>query len=265
MTTAMLENVSVEFPIYGAHRSLRKALFDRATGGLIARGEGRHQGRFVVKSLTDISLTLHENDRLGLVGHNGAGKSTLLKVIAGIYEPTAGRILVNGRITPLFDMMPGLDGEDTGYQNIITAGMLLGMSYAEIEAKIGDIEEFSELGEYLALPVRTYSAGMTARLGFAVATAIEPGILLMDEGLGAGDARFAERMAKRLDEFVNRSQIIVLATHSEGLLRSMCNRAALLHGGYLIKMGSVDEVLEQYHAIVHGTLVPSIPPIQQPS
>lgn len=260
MTSVVLENVSVEFPIYGAHRSFRKALFDRATGGLVERGAGRHQGKYVVKSLTNISLELHENDRLGLVGHNGAGKSTLLKVLAGIYEPTAGRVLVDGRITPLFDMMPGLDAEDTGYQNIVTAGLLLGIPYEGIEAKIPEIEQFSELGEYLALPVRTYSAGMTARLGFAVATAIDPGILLMDEGLGAGDARFAERMTQRLNEFVDRSQIIVLATHSETLLRNMCNKAALLHGGYLLKLGSVQEVLDLYYSIVHGIYVPMLPP-----
>ncbi len=260
MALAVVENVSVEFPIYGSHRSFRKTLFDRATGGLVARGEGRHQGKFVVKSLTNVSFELKDGDRLGLVGHNGAGKSTLLKVLAGVYEPTGGRVLVDGRITPLFDMMPGLDGEDTGYQNIMTAGLLFGMSVAEIEAKIPEIEEFSELGEYLSLPVRTYSAGMTARLGFAVATAIDPGILLMDEGLGAGDARFAERMTKRLGEFVERSPIIVVATHSEGLLRSMCNKAALLHGGYLLKLGSVQEVLDLYYSIVHGVYVPTLPP-----
>jgi ABC-type polysaccharide/polyol phosphate transport system ATPase subunit len=249
MTMAVVENVS-----------LRKTLFDRATGGLVERGEGRHEGRYVVKSLTNVSFTLRDNDRLGLVGHNGAGKSTLLKVLAGVYEPVSGRVLVDGHITPLFNTLPGLDAEDTGYRNIVTAGLLLGMSRDEIEARIPEIEEFSELGEYLSLPVRTYSAGMTARLGFAVATTLDPGILLMDEGLGAGDARFAERMRARLDEFVNRSQIIVLATHSEALMRSMCNKAALLHNGYMLKLGEVDEVLAMYHDIVSGKLVPEMPP-----
>jgi ABC-type polysaccharide/polyol phosphate transport system ATPase subunit len=260
MTSVVIDNVSVDFPIYGARRSLRKTLFERATGGLVQPGEGRHQNMFVVKALTDISLTMQEGDRVGLIGHNGAGKSTLLKVLAGVYEPISGRVLVSGKITPLFDMMPGLDPEDTGYQNIVTMGMLLGMSRAEVEAKIPEIEEFSELGEYLDLPVRTYSAGMTARLGFAVATAIEPGILLMDEGLGAGDARFAERAAERMKEFVGRSRIIVLATHSEGMLRSMCNKAALMHEGHLLNFGTVQEILDQYYAIVHGVVTPVIPP-----
>jgi ABC-type polysaccharide/polyol phosphate transport system ATPase subunit len=261
MTSVVVENVSVDFPIYGAQRSLRKALFARATGGLVEQGEGRHHNKVVVKALTNISLKLEEGDRIGLVGHNGAGKSTLLKVLAGVYEPIAGRVLVKGKITPLFDMMPGLDGEDTGYGNIMTAGMLLGMSREEIESKIPEIEEFSELGEYLSLPVRTYSAGMVARLGFAVATTVEPGILLMDEGLGAGDARFAERMKKRLDEFIGRSRIIVLATHADAMIRSMCNRAALMHNGHMVKLGSVQEILDMYYAMVHGKYTPDIPEV----
>ena len=252
MACVVVENVSVEFPVYGARRSFRKALFDRATGGLVERGAGRHQGMVVVKALSNISLRLLEGDRLGLVGHNGAGKSTLLRVLAGVYEPIEGRVLVDGKISPLFDMMPGLDVEDTGYQNIVTIGMLFGMSASEVEAKIPEIEEFTELGEYLDLPVRTYSAGMMARLGFAVATAIEPGILLVDEGIGAGDARFAERVAQRMKEFVGRSRIIVLASHSEGMLRSMCNKGALMHEGRLLNIGSLDAILEQYQSFVHG-------------
>ena len=252
MVSLVIDNVSVDFPVYGARRSFRKALFERATGGLVEQGEGRHQGMLVVKALTNISLRLHEGDRVGLVGHNGAGKSTLLRVLAGVYEPISGRVLVSGKVTPLFDMMPGLDGEDTGYQNIVTMGMFFGMSRDEVEARIPEIEEFTELGEYLGLPVRTYSAGMTARLGFAVATAIDPGILLIDEGIGAGDARFAERMAQRMEEFVGRSRIIVLASHSQAMLSSMCNKAALMHEGRLINFGSLDAIFEQYQSIVHG-------------
>ena len=163
MAKVILENVRVDFPIYGAQqRSLRTAIVQRATGGLIHR-EGRHKERVIVRALSDVSLRLEEGDRLGLIGHNGSGKSTLLKVIAGIYEPIAGTRIVEGRVTPLFDMMPGLDPEDTGYENILTSGMLLGMSRDQVESKIPEIEEFSELGEYLALPMRTYSAGMTMR------------------------------------------------------------------------------------------------------
>jgi ABC-type polysaccharide/polyol phosphate transport system ATPase subunit len=252
VTAIVVEHVSVDFPIYGTQRSFRKALFQRATGGFVQRGEGRHADRVVVKALTDVSFALQEGDRLGLVGHNGAGKSTLLKALAGVYEPVQGRVLVDGKLTPLFDMLPGLDGDDTGYENIVTAGMLYGMGRREIEAKIPEIEEFSELGEYLALPVRTYSAGMSTRLGFALATAIEPGILLVDEGLGAGDAHFAERASRRMKEFIGRSRIMVLASHSEPFIRSTCNKAALLQAGRLLALGPVDDILRQYAALIHG-------------
>lgn len=248
MSAVVLENVHVDFPIYNARRSLRKSLFERATGGLIAR-EGRHHDHIVIKALTGISLALQEGDRLALIGHNGSGKSTLLKVIAGIYEPTAGTVLARGRITQIFDAMPGLDSEDTGYENIITAGLLYGLSRDEIDSKIPEIEEFSELGEYLALPVRTYSSGMVTRLSFALATSLEPGILLMDETIGTGDARFAERAAKRMNDFISRSRILVLASHSDEIVRSICNKAALLQSGALIAIGPVKEILDRYHAI----------------
>src|ERR1700675_2689751 len=223
MASVVLQNVRVDFPIYGAQRSLRTAIFQRATGGLIYR-EGKRQERVVVRALNNVSLHLEEGDRLGLIGHNGSGKSTLLKVLAGIYEPVAGRLMVDGRVTPLFDMMPGLDVEDTGYENIFTAGMLLGIPRDQLEKKIPEIEEFCELGEYLTLPVRTYSAGMTMRLGFAIVTALDPGILLMDEGFGTGDLRFTERAAERMNDFLGRSRIVVLASHSEAMIRSICNK-----------------------------------------
>ncbi len=246
MTALVLENVNVDFPIYGTQRSLRKALLRSATGGLVGHDKV-HTKRVIIHSLVDINLRLQEGDRLGLVGHNGAGKSTILKVMAGVYEPTSGRVLHSGRITPLFDSMPGMDPEDTGYENTVMAGMLFGMSRAEIEAKVPEIEEFSELGEYFDLPMRTYSLGMQTRLGFALATAIDPGILLMDEGIGAGDARFAERAAKRMEQFIDRSQIMVLASHSEALIRSTCNKAAFMKAGKILSVGGIDEIFKEYH------------------
>ncbi len=246
MTALVLENVNVDFPIYGTHRSLRKALLQGATGGLIGH-DAAHSNRVTIKALVDINLNLTEGDRIGLVGHNGAGKSTILKVMAGVYEPTSGRILYSGRITPLFDTMPGMDPDDSGYENTITAGMLFGMKRSEIEAKVPEIEEFAELGEYFNLPMRTYSLGMQTRLGFAMATAIDPGILLMDEGIGAGDARFAERAAKRMEKFISRSQIMVLASHSEELIRRTCNKAAFMKAGRILAVGGLDEIFAQYH------------------
>jgi ABC-type polysaccharide/polyol phosphate transport system ATPase subunit len=251
MAKVVLENIRVDFPVYGAQQlSLRNTIVQRATGGLIHR-EGRRKERVIVRALADVSLRLEEGDRLGLVGHNGSGKSTLLKVIAGIYEPIAGTRMVEGRVTPLFDMMPGLDPEDTGYENILTSGILLGMSRDQVEEKIPEIEEFCELGEYLSLPVRTYSAGMTARLGFALVTALEPGVLLVDEGFGAGDLRFAEKARHRMNEFIGRSRIIVLASHSDERIKSMCNKAALMQEGRLVAIGPVDDIYERYKAMEH--------------
>lgn len=247
MATVVLENVHVDFPIYGGHRSLRRVVFERATGGLI-KHSGDKSDRVMVKALSGLNFELHDGDRVGLVGHNGAGKSTLLKVIAGVYEPTAGRVLVEGRITPLFTAMPGMDGEDTGYENIMTAGQLLNIPPKKLESLLPQIEEFSELGEYLTLPMRTYSSGMVTRLGFALATSIDPGILLIDEGIGAGDARFAEKAAQRMTDFIGRSSIMVIASHSNALIQSTCNKALFMRAGQIVAAGPVDEILALYSA-----------------
>jgi ABC-type polysaccharide/polyol phosphate transport system ATPase subunit len=263
VATIILENVSAHFPIYGAQqRSLRNTIFQRATGGSIQR-EGKNSDRVTVKALNDISLTLHDGDRLGLLGHNGAGKSTLLKLMAGIYQPVSGTIKVEGRVTPLFDAMPGLDGEDTGYENIITSGMLIGLTRQQIEAKIPEIEEFCELGEYLTLPVRTYSTGMTMRLGFALVTALDPGVLLMDEGFGTGDQRFAERAEARMKDFIGRSRIMVLASHSDHTIRSMCNKAIIMESGTMVAFGPVDEICDQYYESVHAAAMRPEPQLEQ--
>ena len=193
-----------------------------------------------------MSLKLGHGDRLGILGHNGAGKSTLLRVMAGVYVPTTGRVIIDGSVSPLFNSSPGLDIDDTGYENILTCGMLLGMTLNEIRVKTPEIAEFTELGDYLNLPVRTYSTGMVTRLGFAIATSIDPEILLLDEGLAAGDARFAEHANRRIDALVERSSILVLASHSEALIRAMCNRAMLLDGGRNVVLGGVDDVIEVY-------------------
>jgi ABC-type polysaccharide/polyol phosphate transport system ATPase subunit len=247
MASIVVKNVVLDYPIYGAsHRSFRTALLGR-TGGLIRQESGR-QHRVVVRALDDVSFTLDHGDRLGLVGHNGAGKSTLLRLLAGVYAPVSGEVITEGRISPLFTAAPGIDIEDTGYENIRTCGMFLGMSPEEIVAKTPEIAEFCELGDYLNLPVRTYSAGMMTRLAFAIATSIDPGILLLDEGLGAGDARFAARAEQRMMELINRSSIMVLASHSDAMIKDVCNKAALMESGRLIAIGPVDEIIVRYHA-----------------
>ncbi len=235
----------MDFPIYGAEKSFRKALFSRV-GGLINRDGQASNGRISVRSLDDVSLDLYDGDRLGLVGHNGAGKSTLLRVLAGVYEPVSGSIRINGKVSSLLNTSPGLDTEDTGYENIMSCGLHLGMTKEEILRKTPAIENFAELGEYLSLPVRTYSAGMMVRLGFALATSIDPEILILDEGIGAGDARFAEAAQHRINSLLERSRILILATHSPDLIRKNCNKALLLHGGRVKMLDSVDTVLSAY-------------------
>jgi len=257
MVAVIINKVHVDFPIYGPHRTLRRELFERTVGGLVQR-DRRNYDRVTVRALIDVCLELSEGDRLALIGQNGAGKSTLLKVIAGVYAPVAGKVLVEGRITPLFEAVPGFDAEDTGYENIITAGLLRGMTRTQIESKIPEIEECSELGNYLSLPARTYSAGMKTRLGFAIATAGEPEILLLDEGIGTGDARFAERATRRMKEFMGRSRILVLASHSEHLIKSVCNKAALMQTGRILEVGPVDEVLDAYRSNIRRFVKPAV-------
>jgi ABC-type polysaccharide/polyol phosphate transport system ATPase subunit len=247
MASIRLENVTVDFPIYETIRSFKRDLLQKA-GGLI-KHDAKHATRVVVRSLDNVSFEIEHGDRLGLVGHNGAGKSTMLRVLAGVYEPVSGRVLREGKVSPLLNTSPGMVADDTGYENIFTCGLYLGMTVREIEGKVNDIVEFTELGEYLALPVRTYSSGMLVRLGFAIATAIDPEILLLDEGLGAGDARFAERAQKRIDALIQRSSILVLASHSDALIRSMCNKAVLMDQGRALTVGPVDEVLAVYHEL----------------
>jgi ABC-type polysaccharide/polyol phosphate transport system ATPase subunit len=241
-----VKNVTINFQIYGSsRRSLRTTLLAR-TGGLIRR-EGRHGGRVVVRALENVSFTLKDGDRLALIGHNGAGKSTLLRTLAGVYTPDSGSIRTIGRISPLFAAAPGMDVDDTGFENVKTCCMLLGMGPGEIERKLPDIVEFCELGEYLDLPVRTYSAGMLTRLCFAIATAIDPDILLLDEGLAAGDARFASRAEARMNQLIQRSRILVLASHSPPMIDAFCNRALLLEQGHILADGPVGDVSAQYH------------------
>jgi ABC-type polysaccharide/polyol phosphate transport system ATPase subunit len=244
----VLKNVVADFPLYGTQPSLRNALFGRVVGGVLRR-QNTTSNRVVVRALEDVSLTVNHGDQLGIIGHNGAGKSTMLRIFAGIYEPSAGTISVEGRVSPLFSTSPGLDPDDTGYENIVTCGLLLGMSRDEIERKMPEIEAFSELSDYLALPARTYSTGMLVRLGFAIATAIDPEILLLDEELGAGDARFAAHAAKRVESLIERSSIVVLASQSEELISKICNRAILLDHGRVIADGPAKDVLEMYNRI----------------
>jgi ABC-2 type transport system ATP-binding protein/lipopolysaccharide transport system ATP-binding protein len=236
-----LKNITVDFPIYsGGSRSLKKTIVSIGTGGQIKKGAGRVS----VQALKGISLSLTDGDRLGIVGHNGAGKTTLLRTMAGVYEPTLGRVKVSGRVSTIFDFTLGLDFDATGHENITLQGMLLGLSHRGIAALADDIAAFTDLGDYLNMPIRTYSAGMLTRLAFAVATAIDPEILLMDEWIETGDAEFFQRAESRLQTLIGHAGILVLATHNIALLRRYCTSAIWLEHGQLKAHGPIQTVLK---------------------
>jgi len=175
--------------------------------------------------------------------------------LAGIYEPSVGTVEIEGHAVPLFDVFLGMDHENTGYENIMLRGLFLGLTRQQIKERVDDIVEFTELGDFLNLPIRTYSAGMRIRLAFAVSTSIVPDILLLDEGIGAGDVAFLEKANKRLDEFTEKAAIIVLASHSEPLLRKICRTCILMEHGKVLRMGETDAVLEYYKNRSGGALV----------
>lgn len=245
MTSLKVEGVFLEYPIYDAEKSFRKTLFRSAVGGTILRSKDKGN-RVSVSALDNVSIDLKKGDRLGLVGPNGSGKTTLLKVMAGIYTPDRGRVTAEGKLSTLLGSIIGMDDADNAYRNIYASCRFLGMSKKEIEERIASIEEFCELGEYLSMPLRTYSTGMLARLSFAIATSIDPQILLMDEGIGAGDARFAHKAKARIENFLGKAEIIVLASHSNDLIRELCNRAALMQGGRIVETGSVEDIIAMH-------------------
>ena len=214
------------------------------TGGRIG-SDKRHA--VVVQALDNVTLNIEHGDRVGLIGKNGAGKSTLLRVMAGVYEPSSGTIRRNGRVAPIFSNTLGIDRENTGYENIIMRGLLLGFSREDIQSKVEEIATFTELGDFLNMPTHTYSDGMLMRLAFAVSTSIEPEILLLDEGIGAGDASFLKKAHARFQKLIESTGVLVLASHSESLLRRLCNKAIYLERGQVIAEGTLDEILEEYN------------------
>ncbi|HEX9872459.1 MAG TPA: ABC transporter ATP-binding protein [Candidatus Tectomicrobia bacterium] len=238
MASITLERTCVDFPIYGVgSRSLKKNLLQVGIGSHIGRGP---HNRITVHALRDVSLEFQDGDRVALVGPNGSGKSTLLRTIAGIYEPAHGRVHVYGRITTLFNLNVGMEESGTGFENIALRGLAAGMTRQQIEQCASDIADFTELGEYLNFPIDTYSSGMRARLAFAISTAIEPDILLMDEWIGAGDERFVQKVRDRLNGLVDRAGILVLASHNDNLLKRMCNRFVQLEAGRVKRTGSAE-------------------------
>ena len=227
-----LKNVSFRYPLRGKRkRRVQQTQHKEQVGGFFGSGKNKVEE---ILALQNISLTIQAGERLGLMGHNGAGKSTLLRLMAGIYPPQYGSIKINGQVAPLFNASSGMDSELSGYENIFLRGYLLGRTKEEIQAVLPDIEAFCELGNYLSMPMRIYSPGMKARLGFAVSTTFNYDILLLDEWLGVGDKNFREKAKKRMEAFYERAGTVVLATHNESLMKSYCDRALVLEKGQIV-------------------------------
>lgn len=244
MAQITFNNVSIEFPIYNATgRSLTSSILKVTTGGKL---DADPNGRVLVKALTDVSFSLREGDKVALLGHNGAGKSTMLRALGRVYAPTKGTAEIVGEVGSLIDISLGINPEATGRENVYIRGQLLGLAKQQISDMYSEIVEFAELGDFMEMPVRTYSTGMHLRLAFAVSTVVRPEILLMDEWLSVGDADFQHKAEERLRDLISGTKILAIATHSRELVESVCNRAIWLEHG-LIKMdGPVSQVVPEY-------------------
>ena len=246
MTSVRLNSVSVQIPIYDSHslRLIRLPSFGRAQVG--AQTVSHSGGVMIIHALNNMSLNLADGDRVCLIGANGAGKTTLLRLIAGIYPPSTGVVEVYGNVFALLGSSMILNTDATGYENIRLAANLYHWPKNALPKLIRDIEEFTELGEYLSLPTRIYSAGMQARLAFAIATSQAPDILLIDENIGAGDKHFQEKAQERVQRFMGEARIVVLASHSIELCRRICSKAVLMSKGHGIFFGDIDEAFARY-------------------
>jgi lipopolysaccharide transport system ATP-binding protein len=244
MAKITLTNASVEIPIFNANgRSLTSRILEVATGGKL---DSDPNGKVIVRALSNVSLELRDGDRVGLVGHNGAGKSTLLRVLSGVFVPTGGKATIEGSVGSLIDVSLGINAEASGRENIFIRGALLGLSKKEVREKFEEIVDFSELGEFVEMPMRTYSSGMQLRLAFAVSTVVRPEILLMDEWLSVGDGGFQAKASERLSTLVDVSKILVLASHSRELLEEVTNKVLWLEHGQMKMYGPSNEVLNSY-------------------
>ena len=210
-----------------------------------------HKSAEIFYALKEISLEVYEGEVLGIIGRNGSGKSTLLKLMAGVFKPTSGQVLVQGSVAPLIELGAGFHPDLTGRENILLNGLLLGLSRAEIRSREESIIEFAGIGDFIDSPVKQYSSGMYMRLAFSIVTEVDPDILLIDEILSVGDAEFAEKCDRRIDQFRQQGKTIVLVSHSQQLIADRCSRALLLDHGTLIADGPARAVVDQYLEMVH--------------
>ena len=237
-------DAAVEIPIYNiSSRSFKNKIFQVATKNKFGKND---KGNFVVKVLKGLNFEFSKGDRVGIIGKNGSGKSTLLRVLSGVYKPTKGHFVTQGKIASLIDISLGIDHEATGRENIFLRGAFLGISKKEMDKKFDEIVSFSELEDFINLPVRTYSSGMHLRLAFSVSTIIQPEILLMDEWLSVGDEEFRKKAEKRLNDLVKITDIFVVASHSRDLIEKNCNKVILLEDGLIKSIGSPKEICSSY-------------------
>ena len=224
------ENVDMIFPNVSINNSIKKRFLKK-----FLNSSHNYAPVNISTGLKDLSFKINTGDHVGLYGPNGAGKTTLLRLINKIYVPTNGKITINGSVLSLLDISMGLDSDANGYDNIILRGLILGLTHEEIKSKIDEIKEFSELGDYLAAPIRIYSSGMKVRLAFSIITVMKPQILVLDEWLSVGDENFNKKASKKLKEMVEETAILVIASHSKDILNKVCNRIFLLEDGKINK------------------------------
>lgn len=243
-TLISCKNICVEIPVYtSSNRSFRHTLLKKMVGGSLNASDS-----FVaVKALDSVTFEVFNGDSVGILGHNGSGKTTLLKVLAGIYEPTSGTIEINGQATPYFGINEGITPEMTGFEAIVVGALVRGLHRREIPNIIEEVESFAELGEFLNLPIRTYSTGMNARLMFAIATCVPPDILLVDENIGAGDERFQVKVRERVKNYISKAKTFFLASHNPIMMSEWCSKGLLLHEGKVLFWGDISEAIRQYN------------------
>lgn len=250
MAKITLKNLCLNYPIYGTNaRSFKSSIINIATGGKLKK----NHGSITVEALKDISFELKSGDRLGLIGHNGAGKTTLLKTLAQIYTPSKGSLHIQGKTGSLFDISVGFDPEATGYENIILRGLLLGLSRKEIQTLIPDIENFAEIGEFMKMPIKTYSSGMVLRLAFGLITSTPSEILIIDEVVNVGDASFKAKAKNRIINLIHKSEIMILSTHDIKAISEFCTKVLWLEHGKIKMLDTTKTVLEAYKQSIKDT------------
>lgn len=243
MSSITLKNVSLSYPTYAVKsRSIKSVALDALVGGRLKK----EKKSVYVDAINNMSLSLKDGDRLGIIGHNGAGKSTLLKMLAGVYIPQSGTVDVQGDVSALLDVNLGMQPDLSGYDNIKLRAKLMNYPADRYAELVADIEEFTEMGDYLQFPVKTYSSGMLLRLSFGLSTAIAPDILLIDEVIGAGDNHFIEKAKARLAQFIHQSKILVLSSHSMDIVKEFCTRVIWMSKGQVVFFGETDECIDRY-------------------